>query len=181
MPMHSILHQQVNQLKYRFFNYLIKTNMKKYTFRLLVIAFIFGATFTSCSTSKIFNGGSSLMSALSGNSNLSTITSLLKTPGLAKLMGPVIKKPFTLLAPSNDAFNALGSGALSSLTKPGNIGQLANLLKNQIVPGKLDAATLLKGGLKTASGTPLNLSGANLGSIINSDKVNIIPIDKILQ
>jgi uncharacterized surface protein with fasciclin (FAS1) repeats len=110
------------------------------------------------------------MSSLGSNPNLSTFTSLLKTPGLDKLLGSATKSPFTLLAPTNNAFDALGAGGVSNLTKPDNISQLASLVKNQIVPGKLDAASLMKGGLTSAGGSPVNLSGAN-----------IIPIDKILH
>jgi uncharacterized surface protein with fasciclin (FAS1) repeats len=56
------------------------------------------------------------------------------------MLGGVLKKPFTLLAPTNDALSKLGADAISKLTSPDNLGQLANLLKNHIVPGKLDAA-----------------------------------------
>jgi uncharacterized surface protein with fasciclin (FAS1) repeats len=121
------------------------------------------------------------MSALGTNPNLSMLAGLLKTPGLDKLLSPSLKPPFTLLAPTNNAFNALGSSAVADLAKPENINQLAGLIKNSIVPGKTDAATLMKGGVSTASGNPLNLSGANLGSVISNKDFNIIPIDKVLQ
>jgi uncharacterized surface protein with fasciclin (FAS1) repeats len=121
------------------------------------------------------------MSALQANPNLSTLTGLLKTPGLDKLLGSFLKPPFTLLAPTNNAFNALGSSATADLAKPENINRLAELLKNHIITGKFDAATLMKGGVSTASGNPLNLSGANLGSTITNKDFNIIPVDKVLQ
>jgi len=121
------------------------------------------------------------MSALGGNPNFSTLTGLLKTPGLDKLLGSVLKNPFTLLAPTNNAFNALGSSAVADLAKPENLNQLAELLKNHIVPGKSDPATLMKGGVSTASGNPLNLNDANLGSTISNKDFNIIPVDKVLK
>ena len=121
------------------------------------------------------------MSALGGNSSLSTITSLLKTPGLSNLLGSSLKGPATLLAPTNDAFNSLSPTALTDLKNPSNVSQIASLLKNSIVPGKLDAASIAKGGLSTAAGNPLDLKGANLGSVINAGDINVIPIDKVLQ
>jgi uncharacterized surface protein with fasciclin (FAS1) repeats len=163
---------------------LIKLNnndMKNYAFALVLLTAIVGTTSAGCGSSKVLSTGSSLMSALGGNPNLSTITSLLQTPGLGKLLGGVTNSPFTLLAPTNDAFKALGPDAVSNFTKPDNIGQLANLVKNQIVPGKLDAASLIKGGLSSSGGSPLNLSGVNLGALIGTDKANIISVDKILQ
>jgi len=155
--------------------------MKIYGVRLFLIAVFIGVSSAGCGGSKVLSEGSSLMTALGGNPSLSTFTSLLKTPGLDKLLGGVTKSPFTLLAPTNTAFDALGASGISDLTKPENISQLAGLVKNQIVPGKLDAASLMKGGVSNASGNPLNLSGANLGSLISTDKVNIIPVDKILK
>jgi uncharacterized surface protein with fasciclin (FAS1) repeats len=155
--------------------------MKYYSVRLLLIATVMGLMSSGCGGSKILSQGSSLMSSLAGNPNLSTFTSLLKTPGLDKALGGVTDKPFTLLAPTNEALSAMGPDAVSSLTKPDNIGQLSNLVKNQIVPGKLDATSLMKGGLSTAGGTPLNLSGVNLGTLMSTDKVNIIPVDKIIK
>jgi uncharacterized surface protein with fasciclin (FAS1) repeats len=154
--------------------------MKKYVVRLLILCIV-AINFAGCGGSKLLSEGSSLMSALGSNPNLSTFTNLLKTPGLDKALGSVTNSPFTLLAPTNNAFSSMGTDALSNLTKPDNIGQLTNLVKNQIVPGKVDASSLMKGGVNSASGTPINLTGANLGSLVSTDKVNIIPIDKILQ
>ena len=122
------------------------------------------------------------MSAMASNPSLSTMTNLLKTPGLSNLLGKAIKEPFTLLAPTNNAFSSMGSEAVANLTKPENTGKLADMLKNYIVPGKMDASALTKGGVSSASGNPLNLNGVNLGSLISGGKnTNIIPIDKLLQ
>lgn len=85
-----------------------------------------------------------------------------------------------MLAPTNDALNSLGSGALSNLTNPSNLTQLANLLKDHIIPGKLDASSLIKPGLKAASGKALDVSGVKLGDLIGGDKFNVFPIDKVL-
>lgn len=156
---------------------------KTFSLRTIVILLFILPAFAGCggSTSKILSEGSSLMTALGGNPNLSTITSLLKTPGLSNLIGGALKGPSTLLAPTNDAFNALNPSTLTDLKNPSNVQQLANLLKNSIVPGKLDATSLAKGGLTTAAGNPLDLKGANLGSVIDAGNTNVIPIDKVLQ
>ena len=156
--------------------------MKKTAMRLFLILFVSVLTMQSCgTTSSLLGSGSSLLSSLGGSPNLSSFTSLLKTPGLDKLIGPALKGPFTLLAPSNSALSSLGADAISNLTKPENLNQLAGVLKNHIVPGKLDAGSLLKGGLKSAGGGDLNLGGINLGDAISGKDFNIIPIDKIVK
>ncbi|MEN9572069.1 MAG: hypothetical protein RL172_3300 [Bacteroidota bacterium] len=156
--------------------------MKKISTRLVLALMLVTTLHTGCgSSASLLSSASPLMSALGGNPSLSTMSSVLQTPGLGKLLGGSMKGPFTLLAPSNDAFKALGTDALGNLTKPENLNSLAGILKNHIVPGKLDAGGLANAALKTAGGSPLNLGGVNLGNLISTDKANIIPIDKILK
>jgi hypothetical protein len=157
--------------------------MKKTLFKGLAVFVLSSFLFIRCgSSSSILGSASPLISALSGAGNLGTMASLLQTPGLGKVLGGVLKSPFTLLAPTDNAFKALGEGVLGSLTKPENLGQLGGILSKHIVPGKIDAASLLKGGAKTAGGSALNLGGAALGNLLKGgDAVNIFPIDKVLQ
>jgi uncharacterized surface protein with fasciclin (FAS1) repeats len=155
--------------------------MKRSFLKTIFVVLLIAPAFAGCGSSNVLAEGSSLMNALSGNSNLSGITSLLKTPGLSNLLGDALKGSSTLLAPTNDAFNALGSSTMSDLKNPANVQQVANLLKNSIVKGQLDPGQLQKGGISTVAGTPLDLKGANLGSVIEAGKINVIPIDKVLQ
>ena len=158
--------------------------MRKSTLPVLIVIMSSLTFLNSCGSSKpvaALSPESSFMTAIAGNPNLTTLAGLLKKPDLAKLLGGTLKSPFTLLAPTNTAFEALGADAVANLAKPENIGQLSGLLKNHIVAGKLDAASLMKGGVSSASGNPLNLEGVNLGSVINSDQANIIPVDKVLK
>lgn len=154
--------------------------MKKLSIHVLLVALLLSVASVRCSTgASLLKAGSPLLSSLGNIPSLSTFTNLLKTPGLDKLIGGVLKKPFTMLAPTNDALNSLGSGALSNLTNPSNVTQLANLLKDHIIPGKLDANSL-KSGVKAASGKALDLGGAKLGDMIGGDKFNVFPLDKVL-
>lgn len=155
--------------------------MKKLSVHFLLVIFLLSATGIRCgSTSSLLSAGSPLLSSLGGVPNLSSITNLLKTPGLDKLLGSAMKKPFTLLAPTNDAISGLGADAVAKLSDPNNINQLAGLLKDHIVPGKLDANSIMQSGLKSAGGKALDLGNAQLGSWIGGDKFNILPINKVL-
>jgi uncharacterized surface protein with fasciclin (FAS1) repeats len=160
----------------------IKSFMKKTILKVAAVFMLSSMLFIRCGTSSMLSAASPLISALSGAGNLGSMASLLQTPGLGKVLGGALKGPFTLLAPTDNALASLGSGVLSNLTKPENIGQLGNILSKHIVPGKLDAGALAKGGLNTAAGTPLNLGGVNLGNLLSGGKnTNIIPVDKVLQ
>jgi uncharacterized surface protein with fasciclin (FAS1) repeats len=156
--------------------------MKKTFIKVAAVFVLSSLMFIRCGSASVLGAASPLISGLSGAGNLGGMAKLLQTPGLDKLLGSSLKGPFTLLAPSDNALASLGKDALSNLTKPENLDQLAGVLKNHIVPGQLDAAGLAKGGLKTAGGSPLDLSGVNLGDKVSGGKKsNIFSIDKILK
>ena len=96
-----------------------------------------------------------------------TLVAAVKAAGLVDtLKGP---GPFTVFAPTNEAFAALPDGTVDMLLKPENKGKLTTILTYHVVPGKIDAATLLKqikdgGGmasLKTVAGGALTAKTAN--------------------
>ena len=95
-----------------------------------------------------------------------TLVAAVKAAGLVDtLKSP---GPFTVFAPTNTAFSALPAGTVDTLLKPENKGQLTKVLTYHVVPGKMDAATLVKqidagGGkamLKTASGGTLTATAS---------------------
>jgi uncharacterized surface protein with fasciclin (FAS1) repeats len=71
--------------------------------------------------------------------------------------------PFTVFAPTNDAFAKLPAGTVDTLLKPENKDQLTKVLTYHVVAGKMNAADLMKqikanGGkasLKTVNGETL--------------------------
>jgi uncharacterized surface protein with fasciclin (FAS1) repeats len=71
--------------------------------------------------------------------------------------------PFTVFAPTNDAFAALPDGTVPTLLKPENKAMLTKVLTSHVVAGKFDAAALTKlaednGGMANVT----TLSGATL-------------------
>ena len=92
-----------------------------------------------------------------------TLVAAVKAAGLVEtLKGP---GPFTVFAPTNEAFAALPAGTVDSLLKPENKATLTKVLTYHVVAGKMDAASLGKaiaagGGkavLKTVSGGTLTV------------------------
>ena len=155
--------------------------MKKLSIHVLLVAVLLSVASVRCgSGTDLLKSGSSLLSSMGKVPNISQFTSLLQTPGLSKLLGGVMKKPFTLLAPTNDALAGLASGAMSGLSDPANVNKLADMVKNLIVPGKKNAASLMQSGLTAASGKALDLTGAKLGDMISDKNFNVFPVDKVL-
>ncbi len=99
-----------------------------------------------------------------------TLVAAVKAAGLAEtLSGP---GPFTVFAPTDEAFAKLGKDTIATLLKPENKEKLATILKHHVVAGtvpaaaamKLDEATALDGtklALKK-SATGLTVGGANV-------------------
>lgn len=73
--------------------------------------------------------------------NLTTLVAAVKAADLVgTLSGP---GPFTVFAPTNDAFNRLPAGVLDSLLKPESKGTLQKVLSYHVVPRSLSSAELL--------------------------------------
>ena len=79
-----------------------------------------------------------------------TLVAAVKAAGLAEtLMG---KGPFTVFAPTNDAFAKLPAGTVDTLLLPENKGTLTKVLTYHVVPGRLDAKAIMK-AIKKGNGT----------------------------
>lgn len=79
--------------------------------------------------------------------------------------------PFTVFAPSDDAFAKLPAGTVEDLVKPSNKAKLAAILTLHVVSGKVMAADI-KGLMQPASvnGETLDIDTAN-GVTVNGAKV----------
>jgi uncharacterized surface protein with fasciclin (FAS1) repeats len=105
-----------------------------------------------------------------GNENLSTLVAAVKAAGLVEtLQGD---GPFTVFAPTNEAFAALPAGTLESLLKPENKDQLVAILTYHVVSGKV-MSTDLKNGQKaaTVNGKSITVKLANGKAMINDATV----------
>ena len=72
--------------------------------------------------------------------NLSTLVAAVKAAGLVEtLSGP---GPFTVFAPTNEAFSRLAPGTVDNLLKPENKASLTKVLTYHVVPGDVSAAQL---------------------------------------
>ena len=93
-----------------------------------------------------------------------TLVAAVKAAGLVETLQG--KGPFTVFAPTNEAFAKLPPGTVDTLLKPENKAMLVKVLTYHVVSGDYTAADLMKlvkagGGkamLKTVEGEPLTLS-----------------------
>lgn len=101
------------------------------------------------------NGGTgsssqNVVQVASGNSSFSTLVQAVTAAGLANRLSG--RGPFTIFAPTDQAFAALPQGAVELLLKPENKRLLQQLLTYHVVPGKLTANRIKTGKLDALGG-----------------------------
>lgn len=80
--------------------------------------------------------------------------------------------PFTVFAPTDEAFAKLPSGTLESLLKPENKDKLTAILKYHVVPGRVLAAdALAAGSAKTLEGSPVRIRVEGDSPMVNGAKL----------
>ena len=108
-----------------------------------------------------------VVQALQSNSDYSTAFNAVKTAKLDSTLS--VGGPYTIFAPSNNAFSALPAGQLDALMK--DPAKLAAVLKGHVVTGMYDKAGLIK-ALSAGKGkaTVTTIDGQNLTLSITADK-----------
>ena len=89
-------------------------------------------------------------------------------------MVPTLKGegPFTVFAPTDEAFAQLPAGTVESLLRPENKDQLIAVLTYHVVPGKVMAADVVKvDSAKTVNGQALSVKTRDGGVRINDAAV----------
>ena len=88
-----------------------------------------------------------------------TLVAAVKAAGLVNTLEG--KGPFTVFAPTNEAFGKLPAGTVDTLVKPENKATLTKILTYHVVPGKLEAKDLTDGKkLKTVEGEELTVKAS---------------------
>ena len=106
--------------------------------------------------------------AVAGKFN--SLVAAVKAAGLVDtLKGP---GPFTVFAPTDEAFAKLPAGTLESLLRPENKEKLQSILTYHVVPGKVMAKDVVKlKSAKTVEGRAVSVSTKGGGVMINNATV----------
>ncbi|MDO1500299.1 fasciclin domain-containing protein [Winogradskyella maritima] len=106
------------------------------------------------------------------NDNFSTLVTAVKS---ADLVGTLNSEgPFTVFAPTNDAFNKLPEGTVSTLLKDENKAQLTGILTYHVVSGKFKASDVIN-AINDANGKFIvnTVQGEALTLSLDGDNVKI--------
>lgn len=109
-----------------------------------------------------------IVDVASASDDFSTLVTALSAAGLVEtLQGP---GPFTVFAPTNEAFAALPAGVLDKLLLPENKEALTKILTYHVLPREVMAADIADGNAATVEGLTVALSTAD-GVTVNGAKV----------
>ncbi len=116
---------------------------------------------------------SDIVATAVGAGQFNTLVAAVKAAGLVEtLQGP---GPFTVFAPTDEAFGKLPAGTVESLLEPGNKAKLASILTYHVVAGKVMAADVL--GLTEATTVQGQTIKINTKDGVKVDNANVVTTD----
>lgn len=104
-----------------------------------------------------------------GNEDFSTLVAAVKAAGLAETLSG--DGPFTVFAPTNEAFAKLPEGTVEALLKPENKEKLAAVLTYHVVAAKVMAADVKAGKVATVNGAEATVTVEDGAVMIDGAKV----------
>jgi uncharacterized surface protein with fasciclin (FAS1) repeats len=107
--------------------------------------------------------------------DLKTLVAAIDAAGLTETL--MNGGPFTVFAPTDEAFAELPEGTLDNLLKPENKSQLAAILTYHVVPGKVMAVDVVK--LNSATTVNGQEVAIDIGDGVKVDNANVIRTDII--
>lgn len=117
---------------------------------------------------------SDIVAVASGTADLSTLVTAVDAAGLV----PTLQGdgPFTVFAPTNEAFAALPDGLLDQLLLPCNQEALSQILTYHVVAGKVTSADIAPGDVATVEGQKVTLS-TDGGVMVNDATVTTADVE----
>lgn len=117
-----------------------------------------------------YKASKDIVEIAASNNSFSTLVAAVKAAGLVDTLQS--SGPFTVFAPTNEAFAKLPAGTVENLLKPENRDQLIAVLTYHVVPGKVLAKDVV--GLKSAKtvqGQNVKVTVSDMGVMIDNARV----------
>ncbi len=114
-----------------------------------------------------------IVAVASNAGQFKTLVTAVKAAGLVETLNG--KGPFTVFAPTDEAFAKLPKGTVENLLKPENKEQLVAILTYHVIPGKIMASEVTTTDAKTVNGKKLPIM-VNAGKVKAGD-ANVVKTD----
>ncbi|HNL52562.1 MAG TPA: fasciclin domain-containing protein [Actinomycetota bacterium] len=116
-----------------------------------------------------------IVEVASGNPDFSTLVAAVSAAGLAETLGA--EGPYTVFAPTNEAFEALPAGLLDELLKPKNKEVLTQILTYHVVAGEVMSTDIQPGEVPTVEGEDLDIQVKDGAVTVNGALVEVADIE----
>jgi uncharacterized surface protein with fasciclin (FAS1) repeats len=144
--------------------------MKSFAFSLLALVGLVSGLAASGAAEESKTKEQTIVGVAAGNPEFSTLVAAIKAAGLTRTLNG--DGPFTVFAPTNEAFEKLPKGTLEELLKPENKKKLAAILTYHVARGKVLAADVVKlDKVETLQGQEAKVSVGKRGVKIDGAKV----------
>ena len=104
-----------------------------------------------------------------GAGQFNTLVAAIKAAGLADTLQST--GPFTVFAPTDEAFAKLPKGTVESLLKPENKAKLVSILTYHVLAGKVTSSAVKTMDAKTVNGQSVSLKVSDKGVHVDAAKV----------
>jgi uncharacterized surface protein with fasciclin (FAS1) repeats len=144
------------------------TNRKLLTLKALVAATLFFAA--TAFSGSYGHKKSDIVDTAVAAGDFTTLAAALEAGGLIETLKS--DGPFTVFAPTDEAFAKLPAGTVENLLLPENKDQLVAILTYHVVPGKVKAADVVKlDAAKTANGSDVRIRVQDDTVFVNDARV----------
>ena len=116
-----------------------------------------------------------IVEVASGNPDFSTLVAAVSAADLAETLGA--EGPYTVFAPTNEAFEALPAGLLDELLKPKNKEVLTQILTYHVVAGEVMSTDIEPGDVPTVEGEDLTIAVTDGTVTVNGATVEAADIE----
>jgi uncharacterized surface protein with fasciclin (FAS1) repeats len=131
------------------------------------------AAIPSTQIAQATSNSNTIVDVAVANPDFTTLVKAVKAAGMGKALAG--NGPFTVFAPTNQAFAALPQETVETLMKPENKKKLRKLLSYHVVSGNLASSQLKSGEIMTVAGSPVMLSIS--GGKVKINNANVIGVD----
>ena len=127
-----------------------------------------------CQTTDPYTGEQKTSNTAKGAGIFNTLLAAVEAAGLTDVLKG--DGPFTVFAPTDEAFAKLPAGTLEHLLMPENRDQLVAILTYHVIPGKVYAADVVKlDSATTVNGADVSIKVSDSGVAVND--ANVVKTD----
>ncbi|WP_239113065.1 fasciclin domain-containing protein [Halomicronema sp. CCY15110] len=130
---------------------------------------------TTTEESAGMESAGTIVDVAAGNESFSTLVQAVQAAGLVETLSA--EGPYTVFAPTNEAFAALPEGTLDQLLLPENQETLTQILAYHVLPQAVPAAEVMSGDVDTVAGSPISINVDDATGTVMVNEATVVQAD----